>query len=197
MVIKMIAGMISAVALMSAPAHGQIVVNAQHAAVQPTVSRDDKGFKSCGVRAVVLFSGGKKDIVYDFSVNIYPDSLWGMIKAGSHNSNAGKLVALQPAPVDFWIVGAEDGVPLRPKKLIPAEAPGFVLGVTELIPALEAMSSMAYGKRMQFAVRYKHEALDRVVSFQASMEKDDLITFEACSKGMQSRLNAVIEAQGK
>lgn len=173
-------------------AHAQTVTNAESTVLQPTISRDSEGFSSCGVRATVIAGAGKHGLVYDFSVNIYPDTMSGMVKAGKYTYSAmlskNKLSAVQPAPTAFWIAAADQGIALTPFKLIPADSAGFILGGTELVPALETMIDMATGKQMQFALRYEEEKLERVISFAATMPQTDFAALMSCIQGAQSRI---------
>lgn len=177
-------------------ADAQMVVNALEAKTQAQVARDEKGFKSCGVRAIVLINDGGKGKLYDFSVYAYPDVLGGMVKAGAYFPDK-KTSVIRPAPVDFWVVEATEAQRLHPKKITPAETDGFILGMTDYGPALETIFAMAHGRRMQFAVRYKNEPLDRTVSFQSKLEPTDLEAFVACAKGLESRLEVAIEEARK
>jgi hypothetical protein len=96
-------------------ANSQVVLNAALTALQPTVMRDDRGFKSCGVRAVVVVGETVQNMEsYDFSMNIYANNLSGMVKAGKYAQaeltkakTRGTVIAVQPAPVLFWIARAD------------------------------------------------------------------------------------------
>lgn len=172
----------------------QTVQNAALSAVQPTVSRDDAGFSSCGVRAVIVVGEGKANRAYDFSINAYAEAVSGMIKAGAYSDLKATTAAIHPAPVGFWIAEATKGAALRPKKIMPAESPGFILGLTELVPAVEVMYALALGTRMQFSLRYKGEAVDRAVSFEKRMGKTDFEAFTACMDGLQKRMERAANA---
>lgn len=188
-------GVLALVSLLIGPAHAQMVVNASVAGLQPQVARDEKGFKSCGLRAVVVLDGTKSVRTYDFSINLNPDMLSALIKAGSYQG--AKNAINQPAPVNVWIVEAIEAKRLQPYKIIPAETPGFILGLAEYFPAMTTMRAMAQGRRMQFAIRYKDEPLDKAVSFQQKMELPDAEALLACLEGLQPRLDAAIEAAQK
>jgi len=182
--------------LLASRAEAQSVVNADMAKLQPQIARDAKGFSSCGMRAVVVV-GVKDGHTYDFSVNVYPDSLQGMIKAGKYRStaflskSASDLKAVLPAPVSFWFAASDQGVPLKPAQFIPAETEGFILGSTDFSAAFTAITDMATGKQVQFAVRYKKEHVDQVVSFSASLSKTDADALAACFGGLQTRIKSL------
>lgn len=191
-------------AIMPVPGAAQIVVNADMTSLQPTVMRDERGFKSCGVRVVsVVGASGNESEAYDFSVNIYPDSVTGMIKAGKYTRLAinkakqqGALKAVLPPPISFWVARADQAKPVTPKLIVPAESLGFILGGTEFGPTLEAMVDIANGARMQFVTHYRAEKIERVISFSSKMAPEDLNAFNACLAGMHSRLAEVINASG-
>lgn len=184
------------------PVSAQIVVNADMTSLQPTVMRDERGFKSCGVRVVsVVGASGNTSEAYDFSVNIYPDSVTGMIKAGKYTRLAitsakqqGPLKAVLPPAISFWVARADQPKPVTPSLIIPGESPGFILGGTEFGPTLEAMMDIANGARMQFAARYRGEKAEGVVSFSSKMSPEDLSALNSCIAGVHSRLTEVMEA---
>ncbi|MYN05569.1 hypothetical protein GTP41_26100 [Pseudoduganella sp. DS3] len=176
-------------------ADAQVVVQAIHTALQPQIGRDANGFKVCGIRAVVL---DKKPMVvdaYDFSINIRADIFAGLIKAGKSTTlltdfNRGKTSSkvVLPAPTSVWIAGELDGKPLLPTEIIPAETPGFILAGAELVQTWKVILAMMQGERMQFAVRYKDQDVDTVVSFSGSLKDEELKPLFACLEGLQSRM---------
>jgi hypothetical protein len=179
----------------------EAVFNADTATLQTTLSRDGNGFSSCGVRAVVLVLGAAaKGTAYDFSISIYPESVSGMIKVGRYDTEAlvkgrGKtpLVALQPAPTGFWIAGANEGVPLKVRKYIPADTSGFTLGGTDIVDALHAMLDMARGERMQFQYAYPGKSTRPIISFTGKLAPNDMDALMACTEGVQKRLEGTFE----
>lgn len=176
-------------------ADAQVVVQAIHTALQPQIGRDADGFKVCGIRAVIL---DKKPMVvdaYDFSINIRADMFAGLIKAGKSttlltdfNRGTSSSKVVLPAPTSVWIVGELDGKPLLPTKIIPAETPGFILAGADLVQTWKVILAMMQGERMQFAVRYKDQDVDTVVSFSGSLKDEELKPLFACLEGLQARM---------
>lgn len=184
----------------NSPANAQTLINADSVALQPTISRDAKGFKSCGVRAVVVIANGAAGQVYDFSLNLYPDSLAGMVKAGKYSEAnlldrkaSAKVRAHLPPPTSFWIARVDQGAPVTPKTIIKADSPGFILGETDFGPTMEALLDLANGTKMQFATRYKDEPIEKVVSISSKMAQGDLDALNSCLQGLQGRLDAMLK----
>jgi hypothetical protein len=132
---------------------------------------------------------------YDFSINIRADMFGGFLKAGKSTTSivdfkkggtASKVVL--PAPVSFWIANELDGKPLMPTKFISAESPGFILAGGEIIQTWKIVLAIMHGERLQFALRYKDQGFDTVVSFSGSLKDEELKPLVACLEGLQKRL---------
>ena len=141
----------------------QSVVQATTVTLQPQIGRDDGGYSTCGVHVIALDVQQAIIDVYDFSINIHADMFSGLAKAGKmqvlpKDMLAGKTPnkAVQPAPVMFWISKESDGSSLRPREIIAAETPGYILASTELVKTYEILLAIINGERMQFSTRYKN-----------------------------------------
>lgn len=179
-------------------ASAQIVVQASSAILQPQIGRDQTGFSSCGVRAIVTDSKPGFVDVHDFTLAIRADMPGGLIKAGkSSTSNISlakgmpKTKAVQPAPVRFWIARESQGKALFPLQVIPADTPGYILESVELGQTLSEILAVSGGQRMQFANRYKNEPVDTVIAFSVELpdaERQPLLT---CLDGVIERLKTL------
>jgi hypothetical protein len=199
----MIKQLIFAVALVAASsASAQAVLQAEAAIIQPQIGRDAEGFNACGVRAVVLVDRGKVVETYDFSLMVRAGLYFGLLKAGKYQT--AKHLYLQgkhegpayvPAPVKFWVAKETEGVGVVTTKSTPSDTPAFTLFAADLIKTLDGVLAIAGGERMQFAVRYKAEAYDNVVSFAKGLSEQEMETLLACTRGVIQRMQARGEKQ--
>jgi len=91
------------------------------AKLQPQITRDEGGYKSCGVRAVVIAEGEERFVdMYDFSMNVWAAPSIGLMKAGKSRTTKEKLQqgnanreTVMPAPVNFWIALESEGKALK------------------------------------------------------------------------------------
>lgn len=192
------------VLILSQPASAQTVVQAVSATLQPQIGRDDKGYSTCGVHAVILDVQGSLVDVYDFSLNIYADSFHGLIKAGKMQTSTKDMLAnkaapkaLTPAPITFWISRESDGKALRPQKVIAAETPGYILAGAEIAQSYDMLLAVITGERMQFAMRYKNQNRDTVVSFGTAMPEVEFKPLMACLEGVTDQLRQQAETAPK
>jgi hypothetical protein len=93
-----------------------------------------------------------------------------------------------PAPVNSWIALQSAGKALMPEKIIPADTKGYILAGAGLIHTLDIIAAMIHGERMQFAIRYKNEPVDVVVSFSAIMPEHELKPLKACFVGLGEKM---------
>lgn len=184
-------------ATLSSHVAAQVVVQAASAQLQPQIGRDTKGYSVCGIRAVVLDEKPTLIEAYDFSINLRADMFGGLLKAGKSTTTKsdfikGKLASkvVIPAPVAFWIAKESDGKALMPSKVIPAETPGYILAGGELVQTWQTVLAIIHGERMQFAVRYKNQGYDTVVSFSGKLKEEELKPLTACLEGMLERLKS-------
>ena len=115
---------------------------------------------------------------YDFSLNIYPNLHYGLLKTGKTRTTKTAMLKEKkrpetylPAPVKFWIAGESESKALAMQKVIAAESKGFVLENGDIILFLESIYALANGEKMQFVVRYPNEKLDVVVGFSGALKE--------------------------
>lgn len=185
-------------------AQGQSVVQATSVKLQPQIGRDEIGYSTCGVHAVVLDVQSSIVDVYDFSLNIQSNLFSGLMKAGKMQvsmkdmlANKMPTKAILPAPVTFWISKESDGVALRPQKVIAAETPGYILAGADLAKTYEILLAIVTGERIQFATRYQNQGLDTVVSFGAAMPEAELGPLMACVTGVTARFKQQLDGPPK
>jgi len=175
------------------PTFAQMVIQAESVSLQPQIGRDEAGFKTCGIRAVVIAKSGQDYDLYDFSLNIRAEELYGALKAGKSRTTVravqqGKASSevVLPAPVRFWISKEDEGKAITPLKTFPADTKGYIMEVADLSETFKGIVAMIYGERMQFAVRYKNQPLDIVVSFSEKLPEIERAPLMKC-------LDAVVE----
>ena len=197
--IVVMAGLISSL-LSSAQSFAQTVIKAELAELQPQIRRDDQGFLSCGIRAIVVTDRGDIFESYDFSIMAGADILFGTLKAGKHRykKNAAptqtkKFTAVIPAPIKFWIAEETSGKALNPRKIMPAESNGYVLEIADFVETVKIIHDIIEGKKMQFAIRYKDEPGDIIVSFSSALPKEEAKPIVACFNGVLQRIDESIE----
>lgn len=188
---------VAMLAFFSAFAFCQPVIQATSAILEPQVKRDTGGFKSCGVRALVSVVSGKNSDVYDFSIMIDSEFSMATIKAGMVRNTIeaimngkGGVIAITPAPKNFWFVEEAEGKAITPIKLFPGDTKGYVLGFTPLDSTFRALLEMIKGTRMQFAARYEIEPVDRVITFSASLSNSEFGSMMNCLEKVVNRMDA-------
>ncbi len=147
---------------MPACARAQAVIEADAAMLQPLISRDESGFKGCGIRVLLSVSRQwPKADFYDFSINFYSSSLavTGVVKIGKQvgDLQTKKRYSEVPGPISFWFASEQSGKAIKAKRLRSSTTKGFKLGVVDAIPGFEAMMEIAEGKRMHIAAHYAKE----------------------------------------
>lgn len=177
-------------------ASAQTVLNADSTSIQPVISRDVKGFDSCGVRVVTgSLSQAANSEIYDFSLTAWENAMV-LFKAGSYvvpfNTKTGWDIKTMkprlPGPDAFWIAKRDDAVATAPPKFMKTESPGFSMGMPESNAGISMLWAVAYGKPMQVSLRYGSKGLDRIVAFEAHMDPRDLEAFQACTAGLLKRM---------
>jgi len=179
------------------PAHAQPVVQATAAQLQPQISRDADGYIACGIRAIVLDTQPTVVEAYDFSLYLRAGIPAGTIKAGKHQTPSAKLSkgqfaqkVVMPGPENFWIAKELEGKALIPFKVFVGDTPGYILGLANLAGTHAAIASMMAGERMQFAIRYKNQPYDTVVSFAAELSINELKPLASCIDGLVARMKS-------
>jgi MSHA biogenesis protein MshL len=182
--------------LASPPGLAQMVIEAEVATLQPQINRDEVGYFSCGVRAVVV-TKAEADFIdaYDFSMNLSANTMFGTLKAGKTRKTKAEMLQgktsmdpIMPAPVKFWIAKESEGQAVMPQKVIPAETKGYILERADMTETMKAIMATIAGERMQFAVRYKSEPVDVVVSFSANLAERERGPMMACLNGLVKRI---------
>lgn len=172
------------------------MIQADSAALQPQVDRDEHGFFSCGVRGVVLTEIKDYLDAYDFSLMVRADMMYGLLKAGKlkasmkavHDGNY-TTNAVVPPPIKFWIAQESEGKAIGLKKVMPADNKGFILEIADFVDTHRLIMAMIHGERMQFAVRYKSQPVDVVVSFAAEMPELERAPLLKCLDGVIERIS--------
>jgi len=177
--------------------HAQPVVQAATAQLQSQISRDTTGYTACGIRAIVLDMKPKVVEAYDFSLYLRTEMPAGTIKAGKHQIPSAKFSkgqfdqkVVMPGPENFWIAKELEGKALIPFKVFAGDTPGYVLGLADLAGTHAAIASMMAGERMQFAVRYKNQPYDTVMSFASELPSNELKPLAACMDGLVARMKS-------
>lgn len=191
------------ISVASLPSYAQMVIQAGSAGLQPQIGRDEVGFLSCGVRAVVTTSDTEYIEAYDFSLMVRADIPYGTLKAGKASTPIkaalkGKYTtgATTPPPAKFWLAQENEGKPISPIKIMPAENKGYILELADLADTLRGIVAMIHGERMQFAVRYKSQPVEQVISFSAAMPENELAPLMTCLNGVVERFQKVAEKSG-
>ena len=167
------------------PASAQMIIQADSAALQAQIQRDDSGFSSCGVRAIVVVANSDFADAYDFSV--VARDFAGTLKAGKTrttmaNLSKGKFSqnAVTPPPIKFWIAKEIEGKAITPKKIFPSETKGFILQIADVVQTFEGIYAIINGERMQFTLRYANQPSDAVISFSATLPEQEIKPLTAC-----------------
>jgi hypothetical protein len=185
------------VALQLEPAAAQMLIQADLALLQPQISRDETGFRSCGVRAVVMSDDTQIVEAYDFSLMVDARHFVGMLKAGKRITTKAQLLkgdrsnkVVMPLPIKFWIAREAEGKAISPQKVVPSETKGFILGIADIAQTYEGIFAIIHGERMQFAVRYKEQLIDVVISFVGEMSEVERNSLLICLNGIVERMRA-------
>ncbi len=179
--------------------NAQSITSADSVALQPQIGRDASGYNTCGIRAVVLMSNPKYIHTYDFSIQIWANIPYGLLKAGKSStpmkdmlSSKPKISTVMPAPINFWISQESTSKPVFALTKMPAETKGYLLETADLFLSLDAIESIVNGQRMHFAVRYKSESIDKVISFSSKLSEDEIKPLMICiTEVLQRQANTI------
>ena len=179
--------------------YAQSVAFADSVALQPQIGRDANGYNTCGIRAIVVVNDRKNSYAYDFSIQLWTHTPYGLLKAGKLStsmkdalSGSPKLSTVMPAPINFWISQESKSKPVFALKKMPAETKGYLLEVADLFLSLDAIESIIKGERMHFAIRYKSESLDKVISFSSKLSEDETKPLMLCiTEVLERQVNAM------
>jgi hypothetical protein len=189
-------------ALVGVPAVAQTVHKVGKANIQLVVTRDEAGFRECGVRFVVFDQKPNVTDFYDLRLIALVTDVneGGFIEGGVMGLTNAQMVSMQskpmpplkpgPAPVKFWIAKNTDAVPLTPVQIIPDKdgLPGL-MAVTKFEPMTTQLVNIAKGSTMQFSLQYPNQE-ERVVEMEAALEKKDADVLYACFSGLSKRMEA-------
>jgi hypothetical protein len=182
------------------PLRAQEVLEADTTSVQPTMTRDAKGYQSCGIRVVTgALSKSVDSSIYDFSLTVWEDGTV-FAKAGSHSVpfdrvagwDVAKLKTKLPAPVGFWIARRDNAVTFVPDKYVKADTPGFLIGAGDTGAAIKVIGSLLRGDSMQVALQYTAAGHAPVVSFHTQATPDDQATMQSCFSGLKERMKTLL-----
>lgn len=184
---------------LSFSAQAQTIINADAATAQPIVKRDDAGFSWCGVRVVASVVNQKDTEIYDFSVTADAKNVLGLLKAGKYviptgTTDIGRRKTVLPGPVSFWLAGRHEERPLVAQKVSASTDAGFALGISDIVPTAQVLTSIAHGEPTQIALSYKGQHHEQVLAFRANMSDDDRDALMACLNGQLARFQREVDA---
>lgn len=193
---------------LSIPAQSGVLHTAIKSDSQVTMSRNETGITSCGIRVASFIQPGRDVRWYDFSLSIYREQMAGLLKAGSYTIDVETLnkkglpkdprtIARTPIPTGFWVADVADKPPAAMKNIIPSPDKGFILGQADFSRIAELSLAIAKGDAAQFSVKYSEKGVDDVVNFKAPLSPDDLKTLVDCYSGLHNGLKSDIEASEK
>jgi hypothetical protein len=170
------------------------------AGLQPQIGRDESGFKTCGIRAVVIAEHSGYVHTYDFSINIYHNTYVGLLKSGKSRTTKKESLAKKtigatylPAPTGFWISKEREGKPLVMQKLVAAETKGFVLGHGDFEQSFDMIYNLIGGEKIHFVMQYPTEKTEAVISFDAVLTEPQSESLVSCFQGLLERMRAEAE----
>ena len=186
--------MICAFALASDASSGMLI-ETNVAGLQPQIGRDQSGYNTCGIRAMVMAEHSGYIHTYDFSINIQHNLYFGFLKSGkSRTTKKESLVKKSigttyfPAPISFWISKEKESKPLVMQKLVAAETKGFVLGHGDFEQSLDMIHNLIGGEKLHFVMRYPDEKTDAVISFDAVLTEPQSESLLSCIQGLLERM---------
>jgi hypothetical protein len=169
----------AAILLSALPCEAQNVLQAQ-AQYQPLTYTDDKGYKGCGVHAMVLVDDGAHGLTgADVSVNFWmrPDMM-GIAKVAYLEGNPPGLKKI--APEKFSLSLEADGVPLKFPIFQKAETAGYLIAPTSVDDAFGLIVAMVKGERVVVGIGVKGWKTEVRYVFEAKLDPKDFKSFSAC-----------------
>jgi hypothetical protein len=169
--------------LSALPCASQQVLQAQ-AQYQPITYTDDKGYRGCGIHAVVLVDGGPAGITgADVSLNVWArPTLMGIAKVAYLEARPPDIRKI--APVKFSMSREADGVPLSFPSFQPAETEGYLMAPSEPVDTNALIVSMVKGERVVVGITGKDSSTEMRYAFSGKFEPADFQTFSACLRQM-------------
>ncbi len=172
-----------------------MLIETSIAGLQPQIGRDEVGFKTCGIRAVVMAEHSGYVHTYDFSINIQHNAYAGLMKAGKSRTTKKESLAQKsigktylPAPTGFWISKEAEGKPLVMQKLVAADTKGFVLGHGDFEQSLDMIHNIIGGEKIHFVMQYPTEKTDAVISFDTVLAEQQSQSLVSCIQGLLERM---------
>jgi hypothetical protein len=165
--------------LFASPCIAQNVFQAD-AQYQALTYTDSKGYKGCGIRAVVLYDTQLGELIgSDLSLNLWVrPSAFGIAKAAYLKAQPPSLK--QIAPASFSLAAELDGIPLPMSAFQLGEDPGYIFSATSESETVNLLLSMLNGERIVVGVVEKGSAMERRFVFAAKLNPNDERTLLAC-----------------
>jgi hypothetical protein len=169
--------------LWTLPCAAQNVLQAQ-AQYQPVTYTDEKGYKGCGIHAIVLVGGGPSGITgADVSLNVWVrPALMGIAKVAYVEANPPDIRKF--APAKFSLSREADGVPLSFRAFQPAETEGYLMAPSEPVDTNALIISMVKGERVVVGITREGSSTEMRYAFSGKLEPADFQTFSACLRQM-------------
>lgn len=178
--------------ILSSTAHAQTVTNADQVDFQPTILRDELGFKACGIRVVAIVSLPKNSFeAYDFSMTIWKNKVTGILKGGKHVVLAGGLsknTIVQPGPTGIWVAKSSSGTVVRGRLMQAGDAPGFTLGAADAEDVATMLFATSNGESIQFSMKYPGDRYEKIIAIQKPLSAPDRKTFSDCFSGLTAAM---------
>ena len=172
-----------------------MLIETSIALLQPQIGRDESGFNTCGIRAVVSAEHSGYVHTYDFSINIRHNAAAGLLKSGKSRTTKKEILAKKriaatylPAPIGFWISKEREGKPLVMEKLVASETKGFVIGHGDFEQSLYMIYNLIGGEKIHFVMQYPTEKTDAVISFGTVLSEAQSESLDSCIQGLLERM---------
>lgn len=172
-----------------------MLIETSIAGLQPQIGRDESGFNTCGIRALVMAEHSGYLQTYDFSISIHHNAFAGLMKSGKSRTTKRESLAKKsigktflPAPTGFWISKEKEGKPLVMQKLIAADTKGFVLGHGDFEQSIDMIYNLIGGEKIHFVMQYPTEKTDAVISFDAVLTEPQSESLVSCIQGLLERM---------
>ena len=172
-----------------------MLIETSIAGLQPQIGRDESGFSTCGIRAMVIAEHSGYVHTYDFSINIQHNAFAGLMKSGKSRTTKKESLATKSigktylhAPTGFWISREKESKPLVMQKLIAADTKGFVLGHGDFEQSIDLIYNLIGGEKIHFVMQYPTEKTDAVIAFDAILTEAQSESLVSCIQGLLERM---------
>jgi hypothetical protein len=167
----------------------QNVLTADAAATQLLTYRNSDGFYGCGLRSIVdvNMSNGRHE-VYDFSIQTYKD-MKAIVKVGIFSGTEKEILSkksktLSP-PDRFWIDRPQTSKINIYNYKLNSGTHGFSIFMADYDQVSDIFEAMISGDRLQFSAIYESDETHKIVSFRASVSKQDAEDLTICYNTLQ------------